>query len=435
MATDAALRLRAAAALELRRRNAHIKNLFPDRLEPHWDAMPTWGVTLRQPYRYKVLYGGRGAGKSFAVADALLLEGAARKCRILCAREFQNSIKESVHFLLKERIYALGLEDFYKVLETTIVGQNGTSFVFKGIRHNVQSIKSMAGLTHCWIEEGQTISAGSWQILVPTIREEGSEIWVTFNPHQSTDPIYQEFVSSQRQNAYVRKVNWDENPWFPETLDEERRVMQASDPSLYAHIWEGECWERSDAQVLSGKWSVEEFEPGADWDGPYHGADFGFAQDPTTLHRYWVHDGKLYAEYESYAVGLELDHTADRWKADVPGCEQHVVRADSARPESISYLRRHGIPKIEGVKKWAGSVEDGVAHLRSYTQIAIHPRCSHLIEEARLWSYKVDRLTGDVLPTLVDAYNHGWDDCRYALSPLIRYHPPTAMAQSVAVWG
>lgn len=429
------LRLRAAAELELRRRRQGTLSLPSERLEPLWAAFPEWAKPLRDSVRYKVMHGGRGAGKSYAVADALLIEGSSRKCRILCAREYQNSIKESVHYLLKERVYALGLDDFYKVQETTITGLNGTSFVFKGIRHNVQSIKSMAGLTHCWIEEGQTISAGSWQILVPTIREEGSEIWVTFNPHHATDPMYAEFVTHARPNAWVKQVNWKDNPWFPETLDEERRVMLANDPDLYQHIWEGSCWERSDAQVLSGKWAVEPFEPGADWDGPYYGADFGFAQDPTTLMKCWIYDKRLWIEYESWQVGLELDHTAERWKGDIPGCELFVMRADSARPESISYLRRHGIPKVEGVRKWSGSVEDGVAHLRSYEKVVIHPRCPKTIEEARLWSYKVDRLTGDVLPTLAGGYDHCFDAIRYALAPLIRYCPPTHMAQSVAVWG
>ena len=388
-------------------------------------GLAPWAKPLLEPRRYKCLLGGRGSGKSFAVADALLIEGARRKCRVLCAREFQNSIKDSVHYLLKERIVALGLEDFYQVQEATILGRNGTSFIFKGIRHNVQSIKSMAGLTHCWIEEGQTISAESWRVLVPTIREEGSEIIVTFNPHQETDPIYQEFVAKGKPDSYTQRVNWDENPHFPATLDAERREMQRTDPDLYEHIWEGGCWERSDAQVLSGKWIVDEFTPGPSWDGPYHGADFGFAQDPSTLGRWWVHGNRLYLEHESWAIGLPLDATAARWSADVPGCEGHTIRADSARPESIDYLRRHGLPKIVGVKKGKGSVEDGVAHLLSYSQIIIHPRCKHAIEEARLWSYKVDRLTGDVLPTLAPGYDHlVCDGGRYALQPLIKPRRP-----------
>jgi phage terminase large subunit len=392
-------------------------------------GLTDWAQPLLLPKRYKCLYGGRGSGKSYAMADALLIEGLRRKIRVLCAREFQVSIKDSVHALLKERIAVLQLEDFYRVQDTTIVGANGSSFIFKGIRHNVQSIKSMAGLTHCWIEEAQTISSESWDVLIPTIREEGSEVWAAFNPHQETDKVYQELVTNKPENGYVERVNWDRNPHFTKVLDDERRKMQRTDPDAYSHIWEGGFWEKSDAQILSGKWIVDEFEPEEDWNGPYFGADFGFAKDPTTLVKCWVAGNRLYVERESYAVGLEIDATADRWKLDVPDCDRFVVRADSARPDSISYLKRHGIHRIEGAVKRAGSVEDGIAHLRSYEKIVIHPRCKHMAEEARLWSYKIDRLTGDVLPIVVDAWNHCTDSLRYALEPMIR---PIAPARRYA---
>jgi phage terminase large subunit len=172
--------------------------------------------------------------------------------------------------------------------------------------------------------------------------------------------------------------------------------------------------------VLNGKWIVDEFQPADGWNGPYFGADFGFASDPTTLIKCWIFDRRLYVEYESYAHRLELDETASRWMADIEGCERYEIRADSARPESISYLRRHGMPKIVGVKKWSGSVEDGIAHLRSYEKIVIHPRCPKTIEEARLYSYKVDKLSEQVLPDVVDAWNHCTDGIRYSLDPIIR---------------
>jgi phage terminase large subunit len=404
-----------------------------------------WAQPLLLPKRYKCLFGGRGSGKSYAIADVLLIEGLKRKIRVLCAREFQVSMKDSVHYLLKERIEVLGLTDFYEVQEAAILGANGSSFVFKGIRHNVQSIKSMAALTHCWIEEAQTISTESWRVLIPTIREEGSEVWVSFNPLNETDVVHQELVEKGRENAYVRRVNWDENPHFPSTLDEERRAMQATDPDAYHHIWEGGFWEQSDAQILKGKWIVEDFDPydvaengelliKSGWNGPYHGVDFGFAQDPSTMIKCWIYDNRLFIERESYAVGLELDYTAERWKLDVPGCDRFVVRADSARPESISYLKRHGIPKIEGVSKGAGSVEDGIAHLRSYEKIIIHPRCKHTAEEARLYSYKTDRITGDVLPIVVDAHNHLIDGLRYALNPLICARPKGIKRSGIQVY-
>ena len=430
---SASLKLKWLEGLEIALGSKEESRSQPDLAEELARSLVIWAQPLLQPIRYKCLFGGRGSGKSYAVADALLIVGLSRKIRVLCGREFQISIKDSVHYLLKERIEALGLQDFYTVQETTILGANGTSFIFKGVRQNIQSIKSMAGITHCWLEEAQTISAESWRVLVPTIREEGSEIWVTFNPNHETDTVYQELVEKEfsPDRAYVRRVNWDENPHFPDTLDEERRSMAATDPNAYQHIWEGGFWEKSDAQILQGKWFVDEFSPyeptvnggvqvKTGWDGPYLGADFGFAQDPTVLIKLWIHDRCLYVERESYAVGLELDHTADRWRLDIPDCHLYTVRADNARPESISYLKRHGIPKIVAVSKGAGSVEDGIAHLRSYDKIIIHPRCKHTIEEARLYSYKVDRLTGDVLPIVVDASNHVWDSARYGLQPLIR---------------
>ena len=383
-------------------------------------AMADWAKPLFLPSRYKCLFGGRGSGKSFAVADALLIEGVERKIRVLCAREFQNSIKDSVHHLLRERIEALGLSGYYWVKRDEIEGTNGTTFVFKGVRMNAQSIKSMSAVTHCWIEEAQTISAESWQILVPTIREEGSEIWVTFNPLYESDTVYQELVSRGRDRSYVRRVNWSENPWFPSVLEEERRAMQASDPDAYQHIWEGGFWEKSDAQILSGKWIVEEFESNPrEWGGPYFGGDFGFAQDPTALVRCWLNGDRLYVDYESWAIALELDDMAGRWKQDVPGCDRHIVRADNSRPETISYLRRHGIDFCEPVRKWPGSLEDGIAYLRSLDKIVIHPRCKHLIEEARLYRYKTDKYTGDVLPVVVGQHDHCVDGLRYAVSPLI----------------
>lgn len=383
------------------------------------DQLPPWAHVLFTPSRYKVLYGGRGSGKSYAVADALLELGRRSRIRVLCSRELQISIKESVHFLLTQRIEAHGLDDFYEIFIDQIRGANGTQFIFKGIRHNVNSIKSMAGVTHCWVEEAQSISAESWRVLVPTIREPGSEIWVTFNPLNRDDVIYREFVERDRPGSIVRRINWSDNPYFPSVLDEERRMMQALDPDAYAHIWEGYCWERSNAQILHGKWVVQEFDVNPRWDGPYHGIDFGFSQDPTTMVRVWVGDRCLWVEHESYARQLELDNTAAQWAQDVPGHADYVSRADSARPESISYLARHGVPNIRSAPKWSGSVMDGIAHLRQYDRIVIHPRCTHTAEEARLWRYKTDPASGDPLPIILPGHDHCMDAIRYALAPLI----------------
>jgi phage terminase large subunit len=276
------------------------------------------------------------------------------------------------------------------------------------------------------------MSARSMQLLLPTIRKPGSELWFTWNPELPTDPIDQLLRPQDAEGkplpppegAIVVHANFTDNPFCPQVLRDEAKRMHRVDPDAYAHVWLGTYNKRSKAQVLAGKWRVDEFTPAADWQGPYQGADFGFAQDPTALLRSWTHARTLYIEYESYAVGLELDHTAARWRTDVPGSEKYVTRADNARPESISYLKRHGFPRIEGVEKWKGSVEDGIAFLRQFDRIVIHPRCVHTAEEARLWSYKVDKQTGDVLPDVVDAHNHCWDSERYALAPLIKATPP-----------
>ena len=381
--------------------------------------LPRWSQPLFKPARYKVLAGGRAGGKSYAVADALLIEGAQSPHRILCAREYQASIKDSVHRLLEDRIDALGLRGVYDVQRDTIIGRNGTTFIFRGVRHNVQSIKSMTGLTRVWVEEAQTVSEESWRILIPTIRDEGSEIWMTLNPGRKEDATSQRFLENPPEGAVLIRVNMDDNPFKPQTILAEReRDRQRLDPATFAHIWEGEYAENTAAQVFADKVKVRDFEAG-DWDGPYYGADWGFSQDPTTLVRCWVHDDCLWIDHEAYGVGVEIDQTAALFD-QVPEARKHTIRADSARPETISYLQRHGYPRVQAVSKWGGSVEDGIQHLRSYREIVMHPRCKHAIDESRLYSYKVDRLSGDILPTLVDAHNHIWDAVRYAMQPLIR---------------
>lgn len=390
--------------------------------------MPHWAESLFKPFRYKVLFGGRGSGKSYAVADYLLIEALRRPCRILCAREFQNSLADSVLHLLEQRIDALGIRGDYDVQRETIIGSNGSQFIFKGVRNNVQSIKSMSGLTHLWLEEAQTVTKSSWDVLIPTIREPGSEIVVTFNPLNKTDPTYLMFVeSSPGDDAYIAKVNWRDNPHWPDELEKERVRLLRNDPVLYAHVYEGECLERTDSQVFAGKFRVDDFEPQSDWDGPYNGLDFGFAQDPTAAVKCWIYDDRLYIEYEAGRIGLELDDTAAYVNERVPGFAEHAVRADCARPESISYLKRPDpnkqrphMPRIEPVKKWAGSVEDGISFIKSFREVVIHTRCTEMQKEARLYSFKTDKRTGDILPLIEDANNHYWDAVRYALGGLIK---------------
>lgn len=379
--------------------------------------------------RYKCAYGGRGAGRSWSFAQALLIRGMDQPgLRVLCAREHQKSIADSVHRLLRDLIDRMGLGNVYRVTERSIEGPGGTLFLFAGLRHNITNIKSMEGIDVVWIEEAERVSENSWRVLIPTIRQDGSEIWVTFNPDQETDPTYQRLVIHTPGNAIVVKTSWRDNKYFPAALAEERDHDWAVDPELAAHIWDGECRQHNDAQVLNKKWRVEAFEPvtsGQDkWDGPYYGADWGFAQDPTALSRFWIAPGsapgltRLMIEYEAWRIGCDLDDTPALFE-QVPGSRDYLIRADSARPETISHMRRRGY-RVEGAPKWHGSVEDGIAWLRGHEEIVIHPRCEHAAKEARFWSYKIDPQTEDVLPILKRGHDHIFDGIRYGASPMIR---------------
>lgn len=202
---------------------------------------------LGQNKRYKVLKGGRGSAKSWSVARALLIRGMRQKQRALCCRELQRSIKESVHQLLANQIVALGLQDFYSVLNTEIRGRRGTSFGFAGLRHNATEIKSYEDADIAWVEEAQVVSKHSWEILIPTIRNDGSEIWVTFNPELEDDETYKRFVLQPPGESIVVDMNWRDNPWFPEVLRREMEEKFERDPDGALHIWEGHC-----RQVLEG---------------------------------------------------------------------------------------------------------------------------------------------------------------------------------------
>jgi phage terminase large subunit len=213
-------------------------------------------------------------------------------------------------------------------------------------------------------------------------------------------------------------VSFRDNPWLPRELAEEESYLASVDPDAHAWVWLGHPRTASDAQVFKGKYVSEPFTPEPDWSGPYLGADWGFAQDPSALIRLWIHNRTLYVDHEAWGLGVDIDRLPALFD-QVPDARRYTIRADSSRPETISYLRQHGYSLIRPALKWAGSVEDGIAHIRQYERIVVHPRCARLLEELRLYSYKIDRLTGDVLPEVVDRHNHLLDAMRYALQPLI----------------
>lgn len=207
--------------------------------------------------RYKVAHGGRGSGKSWAFARGLLIKAVSQKLRILCTREIQKSIKDSVHRLLSDQIEALGLGDQFEVLDTEIRGPNGSEFIFAGLaNHTVESIKSFEGIDIVWVEEAQTVSKKSWDILIPTIRKPGSEIWVTFNPVLDTDETWKRFVENPPPDSIVAQVNWSDNPWFPDVLESERQHSMESAPDDYSNIWEGKCRSAVQGAIYAGEVTV-----------------------------------------------------------------------------------------------------------------------------------------------------------------------------------
>ena len=206
------------------------------------------------------MWGGRGGAKSWGIARALLITGSSKPIRVLCAREFQTSIKDSVHKLLSDQIVSMNLVEFYEITDRTIRGKNGTEFNFVGLKNNVANVKSYEGVDVCWVEEAQSVSKRSWDVLIPTIRKEASEIWVSFNPELETDETYQRFIIHQPTNAVVQKINWSDNPWFPETLKLEKDALKSRDLEAYNTVWEGLCRQTVDGAVFAREMQLAELE-------------------------------------------------------------------------------------------------------------------------------------------------------------------------------
>lgn len=397
---------------------------------------PRWMLpVLSKPYRYIGIKGGRASGKSHAIAEfvveAMIMDP---DCRVVCIREIQRSLKFSAKQLIEDKISALGVGHLFDVQTTEVKRIGGSGLcIFQGAQdHTVDSIKSLEGFKICWVEEAQSLSDRSLKLIRPTIRAPGSFIIFTWNPDQPDDAVDAFLVGKEApDNSIVVHVNYTDNPWLPDEMRAEIEHDRKGDPETYAHVWLGEYNTRSDAQVFSGRYQVEEFTPGPGWDGPYFGADWGFAVDPTVLVKCWIApDGRVAIEKESGKVGLDIDRTGELWAREIPEAQAQVIRSDSARPETISYLQRHGWPRVTGVDKWKGSVEDGVDWLRA-KGLLIHPQCERAVREARLYRYKTNK-GGDVLPVVEDAENHIIDAVRYALSPLIRHRRVESRTGTIA---
>lgn len=407
---------------------------FPAKLKP-----------LLRPARYKGVYGGRGGAKSHFFSGLLIVRTLNEPgLRAVCVREVQNTIKESVKRLLEDKIRDYGASAHFRIKESEIETPGGGIIIFRGMQHyKADNIKSLEGYDVCWVEEAHALSQKSLDLLRPTIRKPGSELWFSWNPGVPSDPI-DAFLRSENppQDSIVIGTTWRDNPWFPKELLEEKEWYRLHDPVRYQHIWEGEYQARLDALVFSN-WRVETFDTPADARF-YFGGDWGFAKDPSVLIRAFIDGRKLYVDHEVFQVGCEiiylpflfggcndeglqkLSPTAwqtlpahyKKWQG-IPGARAWPSIVDSARPETISHMQRHGFPKMEAARKGPGSVEEGIEFLRSY-EIIVHPRCKHTIEELSSYSYKTDRLTDEVLPALEDAKNHGIDSLRYAVEKVRR---------------
>jgi phage terminase large subunit len=395
-------------------------------------------LPLMAPARYKGAHGGRGSGKSHAFAEMLIERCLLRPdTRAVCIREVQKSLDQSAKRLIEDKIARYGVGAYFRVLNTHIETTGGGIILFQGMQnHTAESIKSLEGYDVAWVEEAQSLSQRSLDLLRPTLRKPDSELWFSWNPRRATDPV-DAFLrgADLPPGAVVVEATYAHNPWFPDVLREEMAWDRRRDPDKYAHIWLGAYEQASEARVFRN-WRIEDF------DTPesatfYLGADWGYSVDPVVLVRCFIEGRTLSIDAEVYQVGCEIDATPALF--DMLGCaacspplrscggsgtghgsaRRWPARGDSARPETIAYLRRHGYPRLSSAVKGARSVEEGVAFLQSY-DIRVHPRCRHTIDELSTYSYARDRLTGQVVPVLEDARNHVIDALRYAIEPVRR---------------
>lgn len=367
---------------------------------------------LLAPARYKGAYGGRGSGKSHFFGELWLEENIAEKLDCVCLRETLKSLEFSVKKLLEDKIERFNAGAYFDVQDRRIFSVRGGVTIFEGMQnHTSESIKSLEGFDRAWFEEAQNASEKSLTLLRPTIRKQGSQMWFGWNPDLSTDPV-DKLLRGDRlpPGAVVVRANYTDNPWLPAELLAEMEYDKGRDPDKYAHVWLGEYRSNSEARVFRN-WTVEEFE--IDQTAVIRqGADWGFSVDPTVLVQCYIVGRKLFVPYEAYRVGCDIVDTPELFMS-VPDSEKWPMVADSARPETISHLQKNGFPKIRAAIKGKRSVEEGVEFLKNY-DIVVHPRCTHLIDELALYSYKTDPLTSKVLPVLGDKNNHVIDSLRYA---------------------
>lgn len=369
-------------------------------------------LPLLKPARYKGAFGGRASAKSHFFAGLAVEESICSKLDIVCIREVQRTLDQSVKKLIEIKISEMNAGWYFDPQDRRILSKKGGVIIFEGMQnHTADSIKSLEGYDRAFVEEAQTLSQRSLDMLRPTIRKPDSELWFGWNPNLPTDPVDVLLRGENPPpNSVVVKVSYRDNPWLPDVMRNELEYDQKRDPDKFAHIWLGEYQRNAETRVFRN-WKIEEFEApkGATF---RFGADWGFAVDPSVLIRCHLDGRRLMIDYEAYMIGCEIDQLPELF-GSIDRSRDFFIVADSARPETISYMQKHGFPKIVPAIKGPKSIEDGVEFLKSH-DIIVHPRCQHLIDELTLYSYKTDPLTGRVLPFLEDKHNHVIDALRYA---------------------
>jgi phage terminase large subunit len=369
-------------------------------------------LPLEGDHRYIGAHGGRGSGKSHYFGERWLRENIESKLDFVCLRETLKSLEFSVKKLLESKVERYNAGAYFEIQDRRILSTRGGVTIFEGMQnHTSDSIKSLEGFDRSWFEEAQAASDKSLTLLRPTIRKPGSQMWFSWNPDLPTDPI-DVLLRGQKlpPGAVVVEVNYNSNPQLPAELLAEMEYDRGRDPEKYAHVWLGQYKRNSEARVFKN-WSIAEFDIDPAWT-LRQGADWGFSVDPSVLTQCAIVGRKLYIAHEAYMVGCEIDALPSLFLT-VPDSERWPMTADSARPETISYMRRNGFPRIMPAVKGARSLEEGVEFLQAY-DIVVHPRCTHTIDELTHYSYEVDPLTNLVLPRLADKDNHVIDALRYA---------------------
>ena len=383
---------------------------------------------LSRDARYLGAHGGRGSAKSHFFAELWLDENVSEKFDFVCLRETLKSLEFSVKKLLESKIQRYNAGAYFEVQDRRITSVHGGVTIFEGMQnHTADSIKSLEGFDRSWFEEAQAATEKSLTLLRPTIRKVGSQMWFSWNPDLATDPIDVLLRGpTPPPRSVVIEVNYEDNPWFPPELREEMEYDKRRDPDKFAHVWRGQYRENSEARVFKN-WKVAEFDIAPEWT-LRQGADWGFSVDPSVLVQCAIVGRTLYVAHEAYRVGCEIDFLPDLFRT-IPEAERWPTIADSARPETISYMQRHGFPKMLKAIKGAKSLEEGVQFLQSF-DIIVHPRCLHTIDELTSYSYEVNDLTGLVLPKLADKDNHVIDGLRYACEGARRARPTNTIDYS-----